>query len=99
MGAGDATGWDGLRVGIHMGMGSVCDVGRDTFAVWAEAERPFRGREVERRVRDVGSGVGAPAFAVRGRDGGCTLHVCGGHCRGKLQPLARGRKESQGQHA
>jgi hypothetical protein len=36
-------------------MGSVCDVARDAFVMWAEAERPICDvGEVERRVRDVG---------------------------------------------
>lgn len=98
VGAGGATGWDGLQAGIHMG--SVCDVARDAFVMWAEAERPICDvGEVERRVRDVGSGVAGHRLSQSEEK------MVGARCMftvvivGETTASRQGKERESGQHA
>jgi hypothetical protein len=108
VGAGGATGWDGLQAGIHMG--SICDVTRDAFVTWAEAERPICDvgeverrvqdvGEVERRVRDVGSGVAGHRLlqSKEGMVGACCMFTV--VIVGETTASRQGKERESGQHA
>jgi len=91
-------------------MGSICDVGRDVFVMWAEAERPICDvgeverhvwdvREVERHVQDVGTRVVGHwlSQSEEGMVGACCMFTV--VIVGETTASHQGKERESGQHA